>query len=91
MRLPTGRLKHRGEVVDPSAIRRTAVLTVEGERDDICAVGQTAAAHDLVTKLRPHLRSHHLQPGVGHYGVFAGRRWENQIYPTVRSVILSTE
>jgi poly(3-hydroxybutyrate) depolymerase len=91
MRLPTGRLKHRGEVVDPSAIRKTAVLTVEGERDDICSVGQTAAAHELVTKLRPHLRSHHLQPGVGHYGVFAGRRWENQIYPTVRSVILSTE
>ncbi|HEV7693831.1 MAG TPA: polyhydroxyalkanoate depolymerase [Hyphomonadaceae bacterium] len=91
MRLPTGRIKHRGEVVDPSAIRKTALLTVEGERDDICAVGQTAAAHELVTKLRPHLRSHHLQPGVGHYGVFAGRRWENQIYPTVRSVILSTE
>lgn len=91
MRLPLGRLKHRGEVVDPSAIRRTALLTVEGERDDICAVGQTAAAHELVTKLRPHLRSHHLQPGVGHYGVFSGRKWENQIYPTVRSVILSTE
>jgi polyhydroxyalkanoate depolymerase len=91
MRLPTGRLKHRGELVDPSAIRRTALLTVEGERDDICAVGQTAAAHELVTKLRPHLRGHHLQPGVGHYGVFSGRRWETQIYPTVRTVILSTE
>jgi polyhydroxyalkanoate depolymerase len=91
MRLPTGRLKHRGVPVDPSAIRKTALLTVEGERDDICSVGQTAAAHELLTKLRPHLRSHHLQPGVGHYGVFAGRRWENQIYPTVRSVILSTE
>jgi poly(3-hydroxybutyrate) depolymerase len=91
MRLPLGRLSHRGEKVDPSAIRRTALLTVEGERDDICSVGQTAAAHELVTKLRPHLRSHHLQPGVGHYGVFAGRRWETQIYPTVRSVILSTE
>jgi polyhydroxyalkanoate depolymerase len=91
MRLPTGRLKHRGVPVDTSAIRKTALLTVEGERDDICSVGQTAAAHELVTKLRPHLRSHHLQPGVGHYGVFAGRRWENQIYPTVRSVILSTE
>ncbi len=91
MRLPTGRLKHRGEPVDPSAIRRTALLTVEGERDDICSVGQTAAAHELVTKLRPHLRSQHLQPGVGHYGVFSGRKWENQIYPTVRSVILSME
>ncbi len=91
MRLPLGRLSHRGEKIDPSAIRRTALLTVEGERDDICSVGQTAAAHELVSKLRPHLRSHHLQPGVGHYGVFAGRRWETQIYPTVRSVILSTE
>ncbi len=91
MRLPLGRLKHRGEVVDCSKITRTAILTVEGERDDICAVGQTAAAHELATKLRPHLRSHHLQPGVGHYGVFSGRKWQNQIYPTVRSVILSTE
>jgi poly(3-hydroxybutyrate) depolymerase len=91
MRLPLGRLTHRGEVIDPSAIRRTALLTVEGERDDICSVGQTAAAHELVTKLRPHLRSQHLQTGVGHYGVFSGRRWESQVYPTVRSVILSTE
>jgi polyhydroxyalkanoate depolymerase len=91
MRLPLGLLKHRGEPIDPSAIRRTAILTVEGERDDICSVGQTAAAHELVSKLRPHLRSHHLQPGVGHYGVFAGRRWEKQVYPTVRSVILSME
>jgi len=91
MRLPLGRLTHRGEPVDCSAIRRTALLTVEGERDDICSVGQTAAAHELVTKLRPHLRSQHLQPGVGHYGVFNGRRWEAQVYPTVRSVILSTE
>jgi polyhydroxyalkanoate depolymerase len=91
MRLPTGRLTHRNQLVDPSAIRRTALLTVEGERDDICSVGQTAAAHDLVTKLRPHLRSQHLQPGVGHYGVFSGRRWETQVYPMVRSVILSME
>ncbi|MFT3722365.1 MAG: polyhydroxyalkanoate depolymerase [Hyphomonadaceae bacterium] len=91
MRLPLGRLKHRGQVVDCSKITRTALLTVEGERDDICSVGQTSAAHELVTKLRPHLRSQHLQPGVGHYGVFSGRKWENQIYPTVRSVILSME
>ena len=91
MRLPLGRLKHRGEVVDCSKITRTALLTVEGERDDICSVGQTSAAHELVTKLRPHLRSQHLQPGVGHYGVFSGRKWEREIYPTVRSVILSVE
>jgi polyhydroxyalkanoate depolymerase len=91
MRLPLGRLKHRGQVVDCSKITRTALLTVEGERDDICAVGQTSAAHELVTKLRPHLRSQHLQPGVGHYGVFSGKKWERFIYPTVRSVILSVE
>jgi poly(3-hydroxybutyrate) depolymerase len=91
MRIPTGRMMHRGEIVDPSAIRRPALLTVEGERDDICSVGQTAAAHDLTPKLRPHLRHHHLQPGVGHYGVFSGKKWESQIYPKVRSVILSME
>jgi polyhydroxyalkanoate depolymerase len=91
MRLPIGRLTHRGKVVDPSAIRRTALLTVEGEKDDICSVGQTAAAHDLISKLRPHMRHHHLQPGVGHYGVFSGRRWKTQIYPTVKTVILSVE
>jgi polyhydroxyalkanoate depolymerase len=90
-RLALGTLTHRGKPVDPSHLRRTALLTVEGERDDICSVGQTSAAHDLASKLRPHLRSHHLQPGVGHYGVFNGRKWESQIYPVVRSVILSVE
>jgi poly(3-hydroxybutyrate) depolymerase len=91
MRLPLGKLTHRGKPVNPAAIRRTAVLTVEGERDDICSVGQTAAAHDLITNLRPHLRHHHLQAGVGHYGVFNGRRWESQVYPRIRNVILSVE
>src|SRR5262245_7333144 len=57
------------------------LLTVEGERDDICAVGQTVAAHDLCRKLRPYLKRHHMQAGVGHYGVFSGKRWENQVYP----------
>jgi polyhydroxyalkanoate depolymerase len=90
-RLAKGELTHRGKLVDPSKITRTALLTVEGERDDICSVGQTAAAHDLASKLRPHLRHNHLQPGVGHYGVFNGRKWQNQIYPTVKSVILSME
>jgi polyhydroxyalkanoate depolymerase len=91
MLLPKGQLMHRGRKVDPSHIRRTALLTVEGERDDICSVGQTSAAHDLATKLRPHLRHHHLQAGVGHYGVFNGRKWDTQIYPTVKAVILSVE
>ena len=59
-----------------AAIRRTMLLTVEGERDDICAVGQTVAAHDLCSGLRPYLKRHHMQAGVGHYGVFSGKKWE---------------
>ncbi|WP_267423299.1 polyhydroxyalkanoate depolymerase [Methylobacterium sp. GC_Met_2] len=78
---------YRGEPIDLRSIRRTALMTVEGERDDICAVGQTMAAHDLCTGLAPYMRTHHLQAGVGHYGVFAGRRWETQIYPQVRNFI----
>jgi poly(3-hydroxybutyrate) depolymerase len=85
--LPVGRLEWRGQRVDPGAIRRTALFTIEGERDDICAVGQTAAAHDLCTGIRPSMRRHHVQVGVGHYGVFNGLRWQTQIYPQLRSVI----
>ncbi len=81
----------RGRRVDPRAIRRTALLTVEGERDDICSVGQTMAAHDLCTSLRPYLKRHHLQPGAGHYGVFSGTRWEAQIYPVVRNFVLASD
>ena len=89
--LATGTLEWRGEKVEPRAIRRTALLTVEGEKDDICAVGQTSAAHDLCSGLRPYRKRHHMQPGVGHYGVFSGKRWEGQIYPLVKNVILSSE
>jgi poly(3-hydroxybutyrate) depolymerase len=89
--LPTGKLEFRGEPVEPRAIRRTMLLTVEGERDDICAVGQTVAAHDLCAGLRPYLKRHHMQPGVGHYGVFSGNRWNNQIYPLLKNVILASE
>jgi poly(3-hydroxybutyrate) depolymerase len=89
--LPLGRLKWRGMAVEPRAIRRTMLLTVEGERDDICAVGQTVAAQDLCTGLRPYLKRHHMQAGVGHYGVFSGNRWTNQIYPILRNVILASE
>jgi polyhydroxyalkanoate depolymerase len=77
--------------VEPRAIRRTMLLTVEGERDDICAVGQTLAAHDLCSGLWPYLKRHHMQAGVGHYGVFSGHRWTGQIYPILRNVILSSE
>jgi polyhydroxyalkanoate depolymerase len=89
--LPLGKLEWRGTRVDPRAIRRTMLLTVEGERDDICAVGQTVAAHDLCAKLRPYLKRHHMQAGVGHYGVFSGKRWESQVYPIVKNVILSSD
>jgi len=89
--LPAGKLEWRGQRVEPRAIKRTMLLTVEGERDDICAVGQTAAAHDLCTGLRPYLKRHHMQAGVGHYGVFSGNRWTNQIYPLLKNVILAGE
>ena len=87
--LPRGRLTSRGEPVEPRAIRRTALLTVEGERDDICAVGQTLAAQELCSGIRPYMKRHYVQAGVGHYGVFAGRRWQTQIYPIVRNFILA--
>ena len=87
--LAKNELTWRGEAIDMRAVRRTALMTVEGERDDICAPGQTMAAHDLCTSLPPYMRTHHLQAGVGHYGVFAGRKWENQIYPQVRNFIQS--
>jgi polyhydroxyalkanoate depolymerase len=89
--LAEGTFTYRGRPVDPGAIRHTALLTVEGGRDDICALGQTAAAHDLCRSLRPHLRRHHLQANSGHYGVFSGRRWEREIYPVVRNMILAME
>ena len=85
--LPQGRLQWRGRVVNPAAIRRTALLTVEGERDDICSLGQTLAAHDLCTGMKSFMRTHYVQANVGHYGVFSGRRWNQHIYPVVRDVI----
>ncbi|MEE7477374.1 polyhydroxyalkanoate depolymerase [Methylobacterium hispanicum] len=85
--LAKNQLTFRGEPIDMGAVRRTALMTVEGERDDICSVGQTMAAHDLCTSLPPHMRTHHLQAGVGHYGVFSGKKWEQQIYPQVRNFI----
>ncbi|MCW2284672.1 polyhydroxyalkanoate depolymerase [Rhodoblastus acidophilus] len=89
--LPLGTLQYKGRTVNPKAIRKTALLTVEGERDDICAVGQTMAAHDLASTLKPFRKRHHLQAGVGHYGVFSGKRWENQVYPIVRNMILQND
>jgi poly(3-hydroxybutyrate) depolymerase len=89
--LATGNSRHRGELVDPGAITRTGLLTVEAERDDVCGVGQTAAAHDLCTGIKGYQKRHHLQPGAGHYGVFSGRRWETRVYPLVRSFIQAND
>jgi poly(3-hydroxybutyrate) depolymerase len=85
--LPRGTLTYRGEVVDPGVIRRTALMTVEGELDDISAVGQTTAALDLCSGLRPAMKFNYLQTGVGHYGTFNGKRWVQGIYPRVRAFI----
>jgi poly(3-hydroxybutyrate) depolymerase len=85
--LATGALHYKGKPVRPETVKKTFLFTVEGERDDICGLGQTAAALDLCKNLRPLLKRHHVQTGVGHYGVFSGRRWANEIYPLVREVI----
>ncbi len=89
--LPLGQLTYEGQKLEPAAIRRTMLFTVEGEKDDICAVGQTLAAHDLCTSLRPYRKRHHMQAGVGHYGVFSGKTWQQQIYPMVKNVILQSD
>jgi poly(3-hydroxybutyrate) depolymerase len=89
--LPRGVFMWRGQRVDPSAIRHTALLTVEGAHDDMCSPGQTEAAHRLCTGIPPERKHHHLQEGAGHYGVFAGSRWENEIYPAIRSFIASSQ
>ncbi|HWK44390.1 MAG TPA: polyhydroxyalkanoate depolymerase [Stellaceae bacterium] len=85
--LPLGKMVSRNRMVEPKAIERTALMTVEGERDDICAPGQTVAAHDLCTGLAPEKKLHHLQMNVGHYGVFNGKRWRTETYPKVREFI----
>jgi poly(3-hydroxybutyrate) depolymerase len=76
-----------GERVDPRAIRDTAILTIEGELDDICGLGQTRAAHALCTGLDEERRAHLTVEGAGHYGIFSGRRWREQVYPQVRAFI----
>ncbi|MDA8045900.1 MAG: polyhydroxyalkanoate depolymerase [Actinomycetota bacterium] len=89
--LPKGELTWRDQPVRPEAIVDTSLLSVEGEKDDICGQGQTMAAHDLCRGLKRVRKRHHLQPGVGHYGVFSGSRWEQQIYPVVRNFIQAND
>jgi poly(3-hydroxybutyrate) depolymerase len=81
--LPKGEMTHRGTPVDPSNIKRTALMTVEGEKDDISGVGQTEAAHKMCSSLPDTKRLHYLQKGVGHYGVFNGTRFRSEIAPRI--------
>ncbi|MGZ9103128.1 MAG: polyhydroxyalkanoate depolymerase [Rhodoplanes sp.] len=85
--LPTGRMKHRGYPVDPSKIKRVALMTVEGAHDDITGPGQTRAAHDLCVNIPEHRRAHLMQPGVGHFGVFNGSRFRAEVLPRVAAFI----
>jgi poly(3-hydroxybutyrate) depolymerase len=85
--LPQGRLAWRGRAVDPRAIRRTALTTVEGDLDDIAPPGQTRVAHELCANVPGHARRHLLQPGIGHFGAFHGRTWRRAIMPFVADAI----
>lgn len=85
--LPLGDLRHRGHKVDPSAIRRVALLTVEGELDDITGAGQTQAAHRLCSNIPDNRRADYVQPKVGHYGVFNGSRFRAEIAPRITDFI----
>jgi len=85
--LANGTMMHRGKRVDPGAITKTALLTVEGENDDISGIGQTQAAHDICVNIPETMRRDYIQPGVGHYGVFSGRRFRTEIYPRMREFI----
>jgi poly(3-hydroxybutyrate) depolymerase len=89
--LPKGELNHRGRPVQPGSIRDIGLLTVEGENDDISGIGQTQAAHTLCTGLSDDFKEDYVQPHVGHYGVFNGRRFREEIYPRVRAFIRRME
>lgn len=81
--LPRGVMTYRNQLINPGAIRRVALMTVEGEKDDITGLGQTRAAHDLCTGLRASAKTHYEQAGVGHYGVFNGSRFRKNIVPRI--------
>jgi poly(3-hydroxybutyrate) depolymerase len=85
--LAKGTMMHDGALVRPDAITKTALLTVEGENDDISGIGQTQAAHDICANIPERMRQDYIQPGVGHYGVFNGRRFKTEIYPRMREFI----
>ncbi len=85
--LPKGEMMHRGRRVDPAAIKDIALLAIEGERDDISGIGQTQAALKIATGLNKAMKKYHLAKHVGHYGIFNGRRWREQIAPVVEEWI----
>jgi poly(3-hydroxybutyrate) depolymerase len=85
--LPKGKLKHRGKRVDPAAISDTALLAIEGERDDISGLGQTRAALDIATGLGKRRKEYFMAKDVGHYGIFNGRKWRERIAPVVERFI----
>lgn len=85
--LARGRFPYRNTLVDPGAVTRTACLTIEGELDDICGIGQTRAAHTLLTNLGDAKKTYHLQDGVGHYGTFNGKRFQSGVYPVIRDFV----
>lgn len=85
--LAKGKFSHRGQLVNPGAITKTALMTIEGENDDISGIGQTQAAHDLVINISDNKRLDHVQPDVGHYGVFSGRRFRDEIQPCIQKFI----
>ena len=82
-----GEFEHRGQIADPQAIRRTALLAIEGERDDISGLGQTKAALDLAVNLPGHAKEYYMAEGAGHYGIFNGKRWRDKIAPRVEAFI----
>lgn len=85
---PKGEMLYKGETVDPLKVTKTALMTVEGEKDDISAPGQSYAAHDIFKNIPQNMQAHHLQPGVGHYGVFSGSKWRTFIAPKVKNFML---
>lgn len=89
--LPKGELEHRGRRVDPAAVRDTALLAIEGERDDISGIGQTRAALDIANRLPKAKKQYYLAPDVGHYGIFNGRKWREKIAPVVEKFIAAND
>jgi poly(3-hydroxybutyrate) depolymerase len=85
--LPKGELTHRGRRVDPAAIRDVALLAIEGERDDISGLGQTKAALAITPNLPADKKQYHMAAGVGHYGIFNGRRWREKVAPVLEAFI----